>query len=124
MNKHRVLVVDDDPIFAELAATSLLAAGYEVATAADGVEALETLDRESFQAAIVDLSMPRIDGFRLIGLVRGAQRFRSLAIIVVTVHEDKEAVAEALSLGANDYMSKPIDWRSFPARVERVLSAA
>jgi CheY-like chemotaxis protein len=122
--KVRVLLVDDDPIFTAIAEARLASIGYETKAAADGVEALEMLDTEPFDAALVDLSMPRIDGFRLIALVRGAPRHRRLVIIVVTSRRDPDAWNEALALGANAFEMKPLDWKSFPARLETLLAGA
>ncbi len=118
---RRILIVDDDPIFTALAEAALADAGYDIEVATDGVEALETLDRAKFSLALIDLSMPRIDGFRLIGLIRGAFRLRSLAIVVVSARDDAAAFEEAIALGANGYCKKPIDWETFPSTIEKVL---
>lgn len=121
-NKHtseaaglRVLIVDDDPIFQALASARLAADGHHTRVATDGVDALELLEVEQFDIALIDLSMPRIDGFRLIALIRGAPRLRRLAIMVVTVRLDREARDEALALGANAVVTKPVQWDNLAA---------
>lgn len=124
VRKTRVLLVDDDPIFTAIAESWLASVGYETKVAADGVEALEALDAERFDVALVDLSMPRVDGFRLIGLIRGAPRHRRLVIVVVTSRNDPEAWNEARALGANAFEVKPVDWSAFPARLETMLTEA
>ena len=118
----RVLVVDDDPIFATIAQDYLSSAGYRASVAGDGVEALEMLDAHRYDIALIDLTMPRIDGFRLIALIRGAPRHRRLVIAVVTSRDDPESWSEARGLGANAVLSKPIHWPSFASRVEALLA--
>lgn len=117
----RILVVDDDPIFAGLASAALTRAGCHVVTACDGVEGLERLDREPFDLALIDLSMPRVDGFRLIALIRGSRRHRHLAIMVASVRHDGEAFREALSIGANAIQTKPLDFRLLAERIRDVI---
>lgn len=121
---YRVLVVDDDPVFTATAAYCLGRAGYRVQTAADGVEALQLLDLERFDLAIIDLVMPRIDGFRLIALIRGAARLQQLAILVVSSRKDDAVFREATALGADATLSKPVDWPAMPARVAEIIGAA
>jgi CheY-like chemotaxis protein len=115
--RPRILVVDDDPIFLAVAGSGLAAAGFDSTSVGDGVEALEALDAMRFDGALIDLAMPRIDGFRLLGLVRGSERLRRLAIIVVTGRGDTEAVAHAMALGADGYERKPVVW---PGLIERL----
>ena len=109
-NPFRLLVVDDDPLFAFLARSYLKKAGFSVHTVSSAIEALELLDQVSFDALLVDLCMPLIDGFRLIALIRSTQRLRGLPIIVVTQRRDEEASEEALRLGVDAFLSKPVDW--------------
>lgn len=115
--RPRILVVDDDPLFLALARSGLATAGFDSMAVGDGVEALEALDAMPFDGALVDLAMPRIDGFRLLGLVRGAERLRRLAIIVVTGRGDMEAVEHAMALGADGYERKPVGW---PGLIEKL----
>lgn len=121
-SKHRALVVDDDPIFTVTAAACLTRAGFDVRTAADGVEALELLEVEHFDVALVDLTMPRIDGFRLVALIRGAERLRHLAVMVISVRYDAEAFKEALALGADAIQTKPVDWTILPSRITTLIA--
>ncbi|MEQ1710659.1 MAG: response regulator [Hyphomicrobium sp.] len=120
----RVLVADDDPIFVSLAASALRRAGCDVRIANDGVEAFEALEREPFGLVLVDLSMPRIDGFRLIALIRSTPRLTGLPIVVLSSLTDAEAVKEAYALGANAFQSKPVNWELFPIHLRHVLHCA
>ena len=118
-----ILVADDDPVFREVAATCLRNYGYDVGLASEGAEAMDMLLRESFDLAIVDLMMPRIDGLRLIALIRATPTLRALPILVITSEEDPSVRAEGMLVGANDYLTKPVDWRNLPSRAAALLDA-
>ncbi len=120
----RVLVVDDDPLFAPLAAGCLSAAGYEPSTAKDGVIAIEMLERKDFDIALVDLSMPRVDGLRLLAMIRNHKRHRHLPVMVVTSRRDIAAIEEAFRLGANTFQTKPVNWTLLPSQLRYVLRDA
>lgn len=117
---QHVLVADDDTIFAALATSSLSRAGFVVHVARDGVEAIESLEQRDFDMALVDLSMPRVDGFRLIALIRSTPRLRKLPIIVLSSLNDAAAVEEAYALGADAFLSKPVNWTLLPAHIRHV----
>ncbi|MFT5510325.1 MAG: DNA-binding response OmpR family regulator [Hyphomicrobiaceae bacterium] len=119
----RILIADDDPVFREVAASCLRNSGYDVDLASEGAEAMDVLLREAFDLAIVDLIMPRIDGLRLIALVRATPILRALPILVITSEEDPTIHAEGLQVGANDYLTKPVDWSELPGRVAALLDA-
>lgn len=119
-----ILVVDDDPIFTAAAASCLGRAGFDVVVARDGVEALDKLEHTRFALMLVDLAMPRIDGFRLIGLVRSLAEHRHLPIMVMTGRADIAAVEEAYALGADAFQMKPVAWSLLPAQIRYMLRAA
>jgi DNA-binding response OmpR family regulator len=118
------LLVDDDPIFVSVATSCLSGAGFVVGTASDGAEALERIGTEIYDLAIIDLVMPRVDGFRLISFVRAHPVVKQLPIMVVTSRNDVAAVDEAWSLGADAFHTKPIDWTILPAQIRYVLRTA
>lgn len=118
-----VLVVDDDPVFTMLAEATLVGAGHRVATAGDGVEALKLLDRQQFELAVVDLSMPRIDGLRLIGLIRGSAKHQLMRILVVSGTVDSQDCVQAMAMGATATCAKPVDWATFPDIIQAFLPA-
>lgn len=119
--RSRILVVDDDPVFTSLAASCLTAAGYEVDTACDGVEALELMQKKTFCLAVIDLAMPRVDGFRLIAMMRAWPSSSPLAIMVISSRIDVAAFEEAYALGANAFQTKPINWSLLPLQVRFTL---
>lgn len=106
----RVLFVDDDAEFGELAKLGLTCAGFRVMVSSSAAEALEMLDQRPFELAIIDLGLPQDDALRLIALIRGATRFAHLAIVVVSGPQDGKVFLEALAIGADSIAMKPIDW--------------
>ncbi len=117
----RILVADDDPVFREVAAECLRNAGHEVRLASQGAEAMTMLLQENFDLAIIDLLMPQIDGLRLIALMRVTPQLRDLPILIITSQEDPSVRADGMQVGANDYLTKPVDWARLPARVEALI---
>ena len=118
-----MLIVDDDPVFTTLAGSCLGAAGFSITQAYDGAAALELLETNRFDVAIIDLAMPKVDGFRLIGLIRGMRPLERLAIMVISSRQDPEAFKEALALGANAFHTKPVNWTLLPTHIRYVMQA-
>lgn len=106
--KRRVLAVDDELINLEILG-AILSQSYEVVFAADGSEAMEILsDPEAdFSLVMLDLMMPKMDGFEVIRLMKADERLRKFPIIVMT--SDKSAEVKSLRMGASDFLAKPFD---------------
>lgn len=120
----RVMLADDDPIFVEVASAALRRMDCAVVVADDGAAALHALLQDEFDVALVDLSMPHVDGFRLIGMIRATSRLSRLPIMVLTVRDDAEAIEEARRLGVDDFMTKPVNWGRFRLRLLQVVAAS
>lgn len=112
-----LLVVDDDSPSRELLARRLNRAGFQVATAADGGEALELISSRSFDLLLVDFIMPDMDGLQLLRHIREHKSATDLPVIMVTGRDSSGDIVEALHLGANDYLTKPIDFHVALARL-------
>ncbi|MEZ5400953.1 MAG: EAL domain-containing protein [Bryobacteraceae bacterium] len=115
----KLLVVDDEPHNREILARRLERAGYAVEAAPGGQEALEWLDRHAADMVLLDYMMPGMNGFELLKLLRGTYSPAELPVIIVTAINDSDSVVEALELGANDFIAKPID---FPVALARIQS--
>ncbi|MHB8398668.1 MAG: EAL domain-containing protein [Candidatus Limnocylindrales bacterium] len=116
-----VLVVDDDAAIRALFARILRDAGYETLEAADGLEALEVLEREPIALLLVDSSMPRLDGPSVIRAVRERAATRTLPIILVTGSGDDQSLVAGLGAGADDFLAKPVRFDELVARVRAHL---
>ena len=116
----RILVVDDEPAIREVIQEYLSLEGYQVRTAADGLAALDIIRQDEFDVIITDLSMPKMDGFKLIPQ---AQKIQPLtAIIVLSGQGTFENAIEAVHRGAYDFVAKPVrDFKAFKITVDRGL---
>jgi len=123
-NAVSVLVADDDPIFRNLVAARLVKLHGRAVEAEDGLAAWELLSARSFDIAIIDLNMPNLDGFGLIRCVRGHPRTRHMPIIVITSQDDSHTIAEALSIGATSFLTKPVNWATFEHHLGFLLRLA
>lgn len=119
----RIMVADDDPVFRDLASTCLKSAGFEVVTADDGAQAIDTLIRHRVDLALIDLVMPRVNGVRLIMMIRATAELRDLPILIITSVEDPIAQFEGMQVGANACMSKPVNWKVFPSIIADLLKS-
>jgi len=116
----RVLVADDDPQMRRLIRSVLQREGFEVAEANDGLDALDAIERGGVDLLILDLEMPRLDGLGVLEELRAQMRTANLPVIVLTAQHG-ESEEKALDLGAQDYLTKPVQTRSLTARVRAVL---
>jgi two-component system response regulator VanR len=111
---ERILVVDDDPDIAQLVKIHLKREGYTIHTAADAEEALRILQQHTFEAIILDIMMPGMDGFELISEIR---KTMNVPIIFLSARGDEPDKILGLGLGADDYVTKPFSARELVARV-------
>src|SRR5689334_23706343 len=116
--KTTVVTADDDPQLLRLVARNLEFEGYEVLTASDGQQALELVERNSPDLVLLDVMMPRMDGFTVCHKVR---EFSTVPIIIVTARGQDQDKVKGLDLGADDYLTKPFSVDELLARVRSVL---
>ena len=114
----KILLVDDDPDLLAVTGFALQQAGFLVVKAGDGVEALTAFQREQPDLAVLDINMPRMNGFDLARQLRERSR---IPLIMLTARSEEEDVVKALSLGADDYLSKPFSPKILLARVKALL---
>ena len=118
MEKERILVVDDDRDIVQTTKIQLEKEGYEVLCAYDGMEALDVLTRETVQLLIIDIMMPKLDGYSAIMKIREK---KNLPIIVMSAKSEDTDKILGLSIGADDYISKPFNAKELVARVKSQL---
>lgn len=122
--KAPVLLVDDDPIQLQIAAATLGGHEYEVTTAVDGWEGIRILKEQDFELIVVDLDMPRLDGFGFIEEARKLPKCEHMPIIVVSGRQDVVSIDRAFDCGADSFMDKPVNWNLFGRHVRYVLRNA
>src|SRR3989440_130441 len=104
--KH-VLVVDDSPSVRRVVSNMLKQRGWEVQMARDGVEALEMISHQPPAVVLLDIEMPRMDGYELISTIRAQEQYRTLPLVVLTSRAAAKHQQRAIQLGANSYVVKP-----------------
>jgi two-component system, sensor histidine kinase and response regulator len=117
-----LLVVDDNELNRDMLSRRLQRVGHTVAVAIDGKQALELIGEGTFDLILLDIMMPEISGIEVLKRLRQKYTVAELPIIMVTAKDQSEDIVEALSLGANDYVTKPIDFPVANARVQTQLS--
>jgi len=106
---HTVLVVDDSPTMRGMIQRALVAGGYQVVEAADGVEALSRLERSQVDVILTDVNMPRMDGLAFIRAVRETTRFARTPILALTTEGESDMKAAGKAAGATGWIVKPFD---------------
>jgi DNA-binding response OmpR family regulator len=117
-----VLVADDDPDILDLVTFRLDRAGYEVVQARDGQEALDTALARAPDLCVLDVMMPRLDGYEVTRRLREAESTRSVPVILLTARAQESDVERGFDVGATDYMRKPFSPQELRARVEALLA--
>ncbi|WP_437757243.1 ATP-binding protein [Sorangium sp. So ce1389] len=112
----RVLVVEDNPDMGSYL-RDLLSADHEVSLATNGREALESIGARRPDVIVSDVMMPEMDGFELVGRLKGNPELRDIPILLLTARASRAEAAGGLEVGADDYVSKPFDPRELRARV-------
>lgn len=117
-----LLVVDDDENSRDMLSRRLQLEDFETATAADGYQALELIKKEAFDLIVLDVMMPGISGLEVLQKLRETHTVADLPVVMATAKDASGDVVEALGIGANDYVTKPLDIKILLARIETQLS--
>ena len=117
----RILLVEDDPSIREVTAMGLGSAGFAVTTAADGVEALERFRSEPYDLVLLDIMLPRLDGYEVCRQIR---KTSTVPVVMLTARGDTMDVVVGLEAGADDYVRKPFDLPELIARIRAALRRA
>jgi signal transduction histidine kinase len=119
-----ILVVDDDPIIRSLMSATLTRDGFVVIEAEDGVEGCRLYEEHRPDLLLVDVLMPRMDGYQLCRELRGNPQSAYVPIVVATSLDDLPSIARAYDAGATDFVPKPINWLVLNHRIRYILRAS
>jgi two-component system, sensor histidine kinase and response regulator len=112
-----LLVVDDNEMNRDMLSRRLKREGYTTTIAEDGYQALEMIKQNKFDLVLLDIMMPGISGFEMLPIIRQTHSLAELPVIMATAKDQSEDIVEGLRLGANDYVTKPIDFPVLLARI-------
>lgn len=115
---QKILIIEDERPIQSVLRELLMDAGYEVTAASDGVEGLARFEREKFDLVLLDIMMPKLDGY---GVCRAIREKGSTPIIMLTALDEEETQIKAFELRADDYITKPFSVKLVRLRVEAVL---
>jgi two-component system chemotaxis response regulator CheY len=122
MERQQVLIVEDSPTMRQLLIFALRRLkNVDIVEAQDGMDGLRKVSSDHFDLALVDINMPIMDGLKLISLIRGDDNLRGIPIVVITTEGAKEDRDRALNLGADEYLTKPIQANRVLAVVKDLL---
>jgi DNA-binding response OmpR family regulator len=118
----KILVADDDPAIQKVLFQTFQLEGYEVATASDGEEALAELEGELPDLVVLDVMMPKLDGFDVLKRIREDPRTKALPVILLSARSSQEDIWQGWQSGVDYYMTKPFDVEDLLKFLEHVLS--
>jgi len=122
MASYKVLIVEDSPTMRQLIVFALKRLrGMQIFEANDGVDGLKKISSESFDLIFTDINMPIMDGLKLVSLVRSDPNYKEVPIVIITTEGANEDRERALALGANEYITKPIQTTKILDAARRLL---
>jgi len=121
--RHTVLIVDDEPLTCDMLAGFLLPDGYNTVLAYDGPEALQKVKEYPPDVILLDVMMPELDGYEVCQQLKSDKRWQHIPIILVTALSGKEDLLEGFKIGADDFITKPVDRFELRARVRSMVRA-
>jgi len=122
MTGYKVLVVEDSPTMRQLIVFALKRIrGFQIVEANDGVDGLKKLSVQKFDLILTDINMPIMDGLKLVSMVRNDPNYKETPIIVITTEGATEDRERALALGANEYITKPIQTMKILETVKKLM---
>ena len=117
----KILVVDDNQYSRELVVKVLKNKGYQMVEAVDGEEAVETAIAQRPDLILLDISIPKLNGYEVARILKGKEDFRDIPVVALTAHAMKGDRVKALEAGFEGYITKPINVRELPAQVKSFI---
>lgn len=123
-SRSKILLVDDEPGLGMMISIQLKAAGYEVTVATDGQQALDQVKLSNPDLIILDLMLPKIDGYKVCRLLKFDERYRKIPVLVSSARSQAADIQLAKECGADDYLTKPFEPQVLLKKLEELLAAA
>jgi len=122
--QRKVLVVEDAEATWTVQEMSLVASGYDAVICTDGADALDAIAHEDFDLVVLDLALPEVDGWAVLGRLRAEARTANIPVLIVSARDDSETQQKAKLAGANAFLAKPFDVFRFQRAVGELVGAA
>lgn len=123
MSKKRILLVDDERDLVETMVMKFEALGFEVVTAYDGAAGLDKARKENVDIIILDLMLPKMDGYKVCGLLKKDARYADIPIILLSAKAQETDIKMGEEAGADAYITKPFDSKVLLAKINELISA-
>ncbi|MBM4350274.1 MAG: response regulator [Deltaproteobacteria bacterium] len=123
MSKKRILVVDDEVDLVETVRFSLELEGYDVLVAYNGEEALNQARKENPDLILLDLMLPKLDGYKVCRLLKFDERYKHIPILMLTAKTQEKDKATGMETGANEYITKPFEMDELMKKVKNYLKS-
>jgi len=121
MQKEHILIIEDDKHISKLVKYNLEKAGYDATVAVSGEEAFGVLDKEQVDLIILDIMLPKMDGFEVCRSIKQETKFKNIPIVMLTAKGEEVDRIVGLELGADDYIVKPFSPRELVLRIKAIL---
>lgn len=118
---RKMLTVDDSPSVRKLVKFTLKTKGFQVSSAADGLEALDLMKQENFDAIILDINMPRMNGLEFLKQIKTNDQYAAIPVIMLTTEGQDDDKDKAVALGATAYMVKPFKPTQLLTLLEKIV---
>lgn len=121
MGTHKILVIDDEPDLTMMVRMRLEAAGYEVIEANDGQEGLDKARKENPDLIILDLMLPKLDGYKVCRMLKFDEKYKKIPVIMFTARAQDSDKKLAEEVGATAYLTKPFDPQTLLSKIQELL---
>jgi len=120
---YSILVVDDDMVTRQTFMKIFETEGYEVVLAENGLEAIQWIEKRPFSMVVLDVEMPNVNGFEVLKAIRKHYSSSCRPVIMISAYDSQDHILKAFDVGANDYVTKPIDIKLVLARIRAHITA-
>jgi len=122
VDKKKILIVDDEADLVGILEVQLQSMGYSTITAEDGEVGIEMVKLETPDIILLDVMMPKLDGYQVCKLLKNDQTYAHIPIIMLTARAQAQDIQKGKDAGANDYMTKPFDNKILMEKIQKLLS--
>lgn len=122
MDKKKIMIVDDEPDILKTMEIFLKCEGYDIITACDGISALEKIKKEKPDLVVLDVMLPKLDGYKVCRMLKFDKNFKNLPIVMFTARAQEADEKKARDVKADAYITKPLQSDVFLAKIKQLLS--